>query len=99
MIGKKWTTRGLLGPLVVTGWARIRHAPFGIELSLLVFTFFRSIVPVGSPGGALSAVMLPAAERAAKIPTSPISGIGQKEYPAMLASRQIPSKMWLGIQN
>ena len=39
--------------------------------------------------------MLPAAERAAKIPTSPISGMGQKEYPAMFASRQAPSKMRL----
>ena len=39
--------------------------------------------------------MLPAAERAVQIPTSPVPGIGQKEYPAMFASRQAPSKVWL----
>ena len=43
--------------------------------------------------------MLSAAERAAKIPASPVPGIGQKEYPTMFASRKTVSKVWLGLQD
>jgi len=95
----KWTTRGLLGRLVVSKWARFRLASFGVETLLLGLPGFRLVVPLRSLGGELSAVMLPAAERTAQIPTSTISGVGQKEYPAMFASCQAPSKMRLGLQD
>jgi hypothetical protein len=81
--------------MVVTGWARIRQAPLGVEKFFLGLSGFSLVVPLRSLGGELSAVMLSAAERAAQIPTPPVPGIGQKEYPAMFASRQAPSKMRL----
>ncbi len=98
-IGKKGPARGLLGQLVVTGWARIRQAPLGVEKSFLGLSGFTFVAPPRTIVGELSAVMLPAAERAAQIPTSPVSGVGQKEYPAMFASRQVPSNMWLSPQS
>jgi hypothetical protein len=91
--------RGLFGQLIVTGWARIRQAPLGVEKSFLGLSGFAFVAPLRTIVGELSAVMLPAAERAAQIPTSPVSGVGQKEYPAMFASRQVPSNMWLSPQS
>ena len=40
--------------------------------------------------------MLLAAKRAAQVPAPPVPRIGQKEYPAMFASRPASSKVWLG---
>jgi hypothetical protein len=98
-IGKKGPTCGLLDQLAVSRWARIRQAPLGVEKSFLGLSSFAFVAPLRTIVGELSAVMLLAAERAAQIPTSPVSGVGQKEYPTMFASRQVPSNMWLSPQS
>jgi len=94
-IGNKWSARGLLGQMVVTGWVRIRQAPLGVEKFFLGLSAFSLVAPLRSLVGKVSAVMLPAAERAAQISTPSVPRISQKEYPAMFASRQAPSKMRL----
>jgi len=96
-IGKKWPTCGLLAPLVDDGWPGIRLAPPGVETHLLGLPGFRIVVLLTPLVGALPAVMLAAAERAAQIPTPSVAGMRQKEDPAMLASSQAPSKVWLSL--
>jgi len=94
--------------MIVTEWARlpvrctqtgIRQASFGVEKLFLGLSRFRLSAPLRSLVGKVPAVMLPAAERAAQIPASPVPGISQKEYPAMFASRQAPSKVWLVLDD
>ena len=91
--------RGLLGQLIVTGWARIRQASLGVEKFFLGLSGFSFVAPLRSIVGELSAVMLPAAKRAAQISTPLVPRVGQKEYPAMLASRQASSKVWLVLDD
>jgi len=88
---------GLLAPLVDGGWPRIRLAPPGVETPLLRPSAVRLPVLLTPRVGALPAVMLAAAERAAQIPTPSVAGMRQKEDPAMPASRQAPSKVWLSL--
>ena len=94
-IGKKGPACGLLDQLAVTVFKFAEYRWRSGKKFFLGLSGFAFVAPLRTIVGELSAVMLPAAERAAQIPTSPVSEVGQKEYPAMFASRQVPSNMWL----
>jgi len=52
-----------------------------------------------SINGTLATVSIPAAERAAKITTSDIAGVGEKQYLAMSAPRQAFSQVGFFLEN
>jgi hypothetical protein len=71
----------------------------GVQILFLYLALSAPIIFAASGNGILATVSIPAAERAAKITTSGIPGVGEKQYVTMPAARQAFSQVGFFLEN